>query len=56
MEKFTHGGQIHRFNGKGPLLDFSANINPLGLSQKVEEAIREHLGEIAHYPEPYSET
>ena len=56
VEKFTHGGQIHRFNGKGPLLDFSANINPLGLSQKVEEAIREHLGEIAHYPEPYSET
>ena len=56
MEKFTHGGQIHRFSNKERLLDFSANINPLGLSKKVEEAIREHLGEIVHYPEPYSET
>lgn len=52
-----HGGnveQLARAAGRSAdaLLDFSASINPLGLSPAVEAAIREALSRIVHYPEP----
>lgn len=50
-----HGGNIkevaHKF-GPGQYLDFSANINPLGLAPQVEDAIRSGIGQVVHYPEP----
>lgn len=33
-------------------MDFSANINPLGLSAKVKESIVGHVGDVIHYPDP----
>lgn len=38
--------------GSTPLLDFSANINPLGPPPAVMQAIRERLETIIHYPDP----
>ncbi|MFH1190714.1 MAG: threonine-phosphate decarboxylase CobD [Candidatus Omnitrophota bacterium] len=35
-------------------IDFSVNINPLGLSSKIEEAILENMGALLHYPDPNS--
>jgi len=37
------------------LLDFSANINPLGLPQSVVKAIRNNISKLVHYPEPYAD-
>ena len=52
-----HGGNLRALAvaaGVTPaqLLDFSANINPLGLPQGVEAAIRAALPSVVHYPEP----
>jgi len=38
------------------ILDFSANINPLGPSRNALEAIKENLWRLPYYPEPDSET
>jgi threonine-phosphate decarboxylase len=53
----THGGDIFRiasergWNWKD-VLDFSANINPLGPAPGVREAICAALDRIVHYPSP----
>ena len=54
MEKnFTHGGQVYDSDGKLNFkLDFSANINPLGLPFSVLEALIENIGGVVHYPDP----
>lgn len=57
LQDFSHGGNIYRLmNGQkaggGSLLDFSANINPLGLTQSVREAIFNAVEMIIHYPDP----
>lgn len=50
---FTHGGNIYEPTADGePWLDFSANINPLGLAPRVREAIAAHIGDVIHYPDP----
>lgn len=49
-----HGGNIYRAReiaGKD-ILDFSANINPLGLPSHLKNAIRGNLWSILHYPDP----
>ena len=52
MEKFEHGGQIYNSNGAAEnFLDFSANINPLGLSEKVLQALQENLRGVVNYPD-----
>jgi threonine-phosphate decarboxylase len=38
--------------GEGPLLDFSACLNPLGPPPAAVEAARRALDEVHHYPEP----
>lgn len=48
--QFTHGGNIYQ--GSKKWLDFSANINPLGLSPSVRQAIEDHIDGIVHYPDP----
>lgn len=55
--QFEHGGNVHRFireqaGSLDALLDFSANINPLGLSPKGKEAMLKGLDWLSHYPDP----
>ena len=53
MEKFQHGGQIYNNFGKSQnFIDFSANINPLGLSQKIIQTLQKNLQGIVNYPDP----
>lgn len=53
MERFLHGGNIYKeVSPTGKWLDFSANINPLGLPDSVRRVILDHLDGIVHYPEP----
>lgn len=57
MKKNVHGGNVYKFaiqKGISPeaVLDFSANINPLGLSHAGAEAITHALDGLIHYPDP----
>ena len=53
MEKFEHGGNIYsKAPHGGKWLDFSANINPLGLAPEVAQVIQENIAGIVHYPDP----
>ena len=53
MQKFEHGGQVYNADGTtGDFLDFSANINPLGISEKIRAAIIENLDGVKNYPDP----
>ncbi|MBE6086058.1 MAG: threonine-phosphate decarboxylase [Selenomonas ruminantium] len=53
MEKFEHGGNIYEeAPAGGKWLDFSANINPLGLAPEVKQVIAENIEGIIHYPDP----
>ncbi len=53
MVKFQHGGQVYNSNGQIDFqLDFSANINPLGLSELIKRTLLENLEGIVHYPDP----
>lgn len=45
-----HGGNIYQGNGKW--LDFSANINPLGVPETVRTAIAAAMDDLVHYPDP----
>lgn len=52
MEKFEHGGQIYNAEGLAEkFFDFSANINPLGLSEKILRTLQENLSGIKNYPD-----
>ena len=46
----THGGNIYQ---KQNLLDFSANINPLGMPDAVRGAIIQAALDCVHYPDPH---
>lgn len=52
MYKYEHGG-IARYTKKN-ILDFSANINPLGLQDGVREAIAAAIGDCTFYPDSFS--
>lgn len=57
LKDFTHGGNIYKTSRetKFPMdriIDFSANINPLGLSPKGKIAIRNSVNKILNYPDP----
>lgn len=51
---FPHGGNIYavkrRF--KKEVIDFSANINPLGLPSQIKKIIYKNFASILHYPDP----
>ncbi|MGN0639001.1 MAG: pyridoxal phosphate-dependent aminotransferase [Huintestinicola sp.] len=49
MDKYEHGGDIYSRNIK---LDFSANINPLGMSEGVMEALHRAVDSCRFYPDP----
>jgi len=53
----THGGNIGRLAEKAgiptaDLLDFSANINPLGPPEDLRRVISSHWDMLSHYPDP----
>ena len=53
MKKFEHGGNVYTADGlKENWLDFSANINPLGMSEAVKSAIVDNIDGLIHYPDP----
>ena len=53
LERYEHGGQIYDAAGKaGAWLDFSANINPLGLSEKILQTLSDNLRGVVNYPDP----
>lgn len=52
-----HGGNLERLSsmsGRPPqtLLDFSANINPLGMPDAAREALIDGINALGHYPDP----
>ncbi|MGL4345937.1 MAG: threonine-phosphate decarboxylase CobD [Cellulosilyticaceae bacterium] len=57
MTELIHGGDIYSASQKlgldaQEMIDFSANINPLGLPKQVEDAIIKSLPMCQHYPDP----
>lgn len=48
MSQHVHGGDIYRYPD---VLDFSANINPLGTPESVIAAAKDSLHKIEHYPD-----
>lgn len=49
-----HGGNIYRLKreGKGELLDYSSNINPLGVPEKFKKSVIENFDILEKYPDP----
>lgn len=45
----THGGNIYL---SSQMIDFSANINPLGMPDAVRKAVMESAQNCVHYPDP----
>lgn len=52
----VHGGDIYSYDRMEDLVDFSANVNPLGTPKSVIAAAKEKLSEIHRYPDFYSRT
>ena len=50
MRRFEHGGDIYSHQD---VMDFSANLNPLGMPQMVRDALCEHVDSFEAYPDPY---
>ena len=51
-----HGGNVYKASRElsmpyDCILDFSANINPLGFPEVVEDIIIKHIKDIVHYPD-----
>lgn len=56
MSKIVHGGNLDELSrnfklNKENLIDFSANINPLGINKRVKDAIINALDEVERYPD-----
>lgn len=50
-----HGGNIHllaRNGAKGEIVDFSANINPLGPPEWLRRTVSREISRLVHYPDP----
>ncbi len=57
MKDFKHGGHIKRMATRAgisekEILDFSANINPLGLPEWFRPVVSTSLSDLVHYPDP----
>ncbi len=55
MKTFEHGGNFHemaRNNQDKNIIDFSANINPLGPPDWLRSLISSTLEKVVHYPDP----
>lgn len=56
MYHYKHGGDIYSQEGQPEtncLVDYSANINPLGLPESVKTAIKKAIRDCEHYPDPF---
>ena len=53
MYTYVHGGDVYTASGKNNIVDYSANINPLGLPQSVKKAIVKSLNGCVDYPDPF---
>ncbi len=56
-----HGGDVYRAAEEtgipvGEIIDFSASINPLGVPEPAARAIRENIGLLVHYPDPFADS
>ncbi|MDP2928023.1 MAG: threonine-phosphate decarboxylase CobD [Candidatus Omnitrophota bacterium] len=51
---YQHGGNIYEIKQrrKTPVLDFSANINPLGIPPRIKKLLNKQLKDLVHYPDP----
>lgn len=54
---YLHGGNLERAMERydislDRIIDFSANINPLGISPKIKEVIVKNIDQLSHYPDP----
>jgi len=52
-----HGGNVYKASRElgipeSRIIDFSASINPLGISETVKAAILAHMEGLVHYPDP----
>lgn len=49
-----HGGNIYRLKreGRGELLDYSSNINPLGVPESFKQKVIENFDILEKYPDP----
>ena len=54
MIKLVHGGDIYSAKERidGPIVDFSANINPMGLPASVRQALCDSMDAFSCYPDP----
>ncbi|WP_304135620.1 Ig-like domain-containing protein, partial [Phascolarctobacterium succinatutens] len=56
MYKYEHGGDIYteKLTKDGrPFVDYSANINPLGLPLGIKQAVQQALKLCINYPDPF---
>ena len=55
MTKDLHGGNIYKFQreGKNDILDYSSNINPLGVPEKFINIAKKSFNKLVNYPDPY---
>src|SRR4030043_1353603 len=56
-DSFQHGGNIYRLAEElkmqeRKVMDFSASVNPLGVSKKIKTEMRKHLKYLHNYPDP----
>lgn len=51
-----HGGNVWQYleSSRHAIADFSVNINPLGISDKIKNSISRSINEITYYPDPES--
>lgn len=47
--RHKHGGDVYSYEN---ICDFSANINPLGIPEKVKKILKEEIENCIHYPDP----
>lgn len=57
LRKDVHGGNVYRARDEygisiGEILDYSANINPLGVPESLQKAIMNNMNLLTRYPDP----
>lgn len=55
--EYSHGGNIYKVSEESGIpeyryIDFSASINPLGVSRRVKQTVLDELDGLANYPDP----
>lgn len=54
MYKYSHGGNAVFEQGNEGIIDLSANINPLGVPERVESAIIREFPNVSRYPDNFN--